>query len=125
MKSVTSPEAPAAVGPYSHGILSGGLLFTSGQIPIDPATGEIAGGGFEGQVRQALNNLDGVLRAAGTSRDRVIKVTVFLTDMGKFGRLNGIYAKFFGGHRPARSAIEVAALPKNVEVEIEAIAEVP
>ncbi|NOZ78614.1 MAG: RidA family protein [Acidobacteria bacterium] len=124
MKMVTSSEAPAAVGPYSHGVISGGLLFTSGQIPIDPGSGEIAGGGFEDQARQALENLDAVLRAAGSSRSRVIKVTVFLTDMGKFGRLNEIYGAFFGEHRPARSALQVAALPKNVEIEVEAIAEV-
>lgn len=124
MKMVTSSEAPAAVGPYSHGVVSGSLLFTSGQIPIDPGSGEVAAGGFEGQARQALRNLDAVLRAAGSSRDRVIKVTVFLADMGKFGRLNEIYGAFFGDHRPARSALEVAALPKNVEIEVEAIAEV-
>ncbi len=124
MNIVTSRTAPAAIGPYSQGIVSGNLLFTSGQIPVDPATGEIAEGGFEGQVRQVLENLDNVLRAAGTSRSRVVKVTVYLTDMGHFGRLNEVYGDFFGAHRPARSVIEVSHLPKHVGVEIEAVAEV-
>ncbi len=125
MDTVSTPEAPAAVGPYSQAVVSGGFVFTSGQIPLDPETGEVAGGGFEGQVRRALANLDAVLRAAGSDRSRVVKVMVFLTDMGRFGVFNGLYEEFFGSHRPARSVVEVGALPKGVDVELEAVAELP
>ncbi len=124
MKTVSTDRAPAAVGPYSQGTLNGGLLFTSGQIPLDPTTGRLVEGGFAAQVRQALANLDAVLRAAGTDRTRVLKVTVFLTDLGRFGELNEVYAEFFGPARPARSAVQVARLPLDAEVEIEAVAEV-
>ncbi len=125
MKTVNTPEAPAAVGPYSQAVTSGGFVFTSGQIPLDPADGEPVPGGFEAEVRRALENLDAVLRAAGTHRSRVVKVTVFLTDMGRFGVFNGVYEEFFGPHRPARSVVEVAALPRGARVELEAVAEVP
>ncbi len=124
MKAVSSDAAPAAVGPYSQGVIAGGLLFTSGQIPLDPETGQVAAGDFQDRVKRALANLDAVLTAAGTGRDRVVKVTVFVTDMGRFGELNAVYADFFGNHRPARSVVQVAALPKGVDVEIEAVAEV-
>ncbi len=124
MKTVNTPEAPAAVGPYSQAVTSGGFVFTSGQIPLEPETGELVAGGFEAEVRRALENLDAVLRAAGTHRSRVVKVTVFLTDMGRFGVFNGLYEEFFGPHRPARSVVEVAALPRGARVELEAVAEV-
>jgi len=124
MKSVTTTESPPAIGPYSQGIVVGNLLFTSGQIPLDPVTGEIVPGGFDVQVRRALKNLDGILRAAGTSRERVVKVTVFLAEMQRFTALNEIYSEFFKGHHPARSVVEVSALPKGVDLEIEAVAEV-
>ncbi len=124
MRLVSTDEAPAAVGPYSQGVVAGGLVFVSGQIPFDPATGELVGGSFEEQVWRVLENVDAVLRAAGSARDRVLKVTVFLTDMGRFGELNRVYESFFAGHRPARAVVEVSALPKGVAVEMEAVAEV-
>ncbi len=124
MRLVSTDEAPAAVGPYSQGVVAGGLVFVSGQIPLDPATGELVEGPFAEQVRRVLENVDAVLRAAGSARDRVLKVTVFLTDMGRFGELNRVYESFFAGHRPARAVVEVSALPKGVAVEMEAVAEV-
>lgn len=124
MRSVTTDGAPAAIGPYSQGVTSGGLLFTSGQIPLDPATGAPEPGDFRTQVRRVLANLDAVLAAAGSGRDRVLKVTVFLADMERFAELNEEYAAFFGGHRPARSVVQVARLPKDAAVEIELVAEV-
>lgn len=125
MDTVSTPSAPAAVGPYSQAVSSGGFVFTSGQIPLDPETGAMVEGDFGARVRRVLENLDAVLRAAGTDRSRVVKVTVFLTDMQRFGELNGLYAEFFGDHRPARSVIEVSALPKGADVELEAVAEIP
>lgn len=119
---VATPAAPAAVGPYSQGMVAGGLVFVSGQIPLDPATGELAGATFEARVRRVLDNVDAVLRAAGSDRSRVVKVTVYLTDMALFARLNTVYAEFFGEHRPARAAIQVGALPRGADVEIEAVA---
>lgn len=124
MKLVSTNQAPAAVGPYSQGVVAGGLVFVSGQIPLDPATGDLVEGSFEDQVRQVLENLDAVLQAAGSARHRVLKVTVFLTDMNRFAELNRVYESFFSGHRPARAVVEVAALPKGVAVEMEAVAEV-
>lgn len=124
MRAVKTDQAPAAIGPYSQGVTSGGFLFTSGQIPMDPASGEMVEGGFRARVRRVLANLDAVLAAAGSSRERVVKVTVFVTDMGLFGELNEEYAAFFGEHRPARSVVEVAGLPKDAPVEIELVAEV-
>ena len=124
MKTVTTTESPPAIGPYSQGVVIGNLLFTSGQIPLDPVTGEIVPGGFDAQVRRALKNLDAVLCAAGTSRERVVKVTVFLSDMRRFTAFNEIYSEFFRGHQPARSVVEISALPKGVDLEIEAVAEV-
>jgi len=125
MKTVSTDSAPAAVGPYSQATVSGSVLFTSGQIPLDPATGRLVAGGFREQVRQALANLEAVLEAAGTDRSRVLKVTVFLTDLERFGELNEVYAEYFGTARPARSAVQVARLPLDAQVEIEAVAEVP
>lgn len=124
MRTVSTEGAPTAVGPYSQGVVGAGLVFTSGQIPLDPATGRLVEGGFGAQVRRALANLDAVLRAGGSDRTRVLKVTVFLTDMERFGELNEAYEEFFGAACPARSAVQVGRLPLDAQVEIEAVAEV-
>jgi 2-iminobutanoate/2-iminopropanoate deaminase len=124
MKTIVSTDkAPAAIGPYSQGIKVGNLLFTSGQIPLDPATGAFPEG-IQAQARQSLSNVKAILAEAGVSMDRVIKTTVFLKDMNDFAAMNEVYATFFTeGNYPARSAVEVARLPKDALVEIEAIAE--
>ncbi|AGY56591.1 RidA family protein [Gloeobacter kilaueensis] len=109
-------------GPYSQSVLFGDLVFTAGQIPVIPTTGEIVAGGIEEQAAQAFTNLQAVLNAAGTDFDRVLKVTVFLTDMDDFAGLNRVYQSFFTEHLPARSCVAVAALPRGVKVEVEAIA---
>ncbi|MBO4297586.1 MAG: RidA family protein [Clostridia bacterium] len=120
---VATKKAPAAIGPYSQGIAIDGLVFTSGQLGLDPATGDFAPGGVEAQTRQSLANIRAVLEEAGTGMDRVVKTTVFLKDMNDFAAMNKVYAEFFGeGGCPARSAVEVAKLPKGGLVEIEAIA---
>ena len=121
-KMVQTPEAPAALGPYSQAVVVGEWVFASGQIPIDPATGELIDGGITEQTDRVLKNLAAVLQEAGLSLDRVVKTTVYLTDMGTFGEMNEMYAKHFGDHRPARATVQVAALPKNVGVEIDVIA---
>ena len=121
-KMVQTPEAPAALGPYSQAVVAGEWVFASGQIPIDPATGELIDGGITEQTDRVLKNLAAVLHEAGLSLDRVVKTTVYLTDMGTFGEMNEMYAKHFGDHRPARATVQVAALPKNVGVEIDVIA---
>lgn len=124
MKTVISTDkAPGAIGPYSQAIKVGNLLFASGQIPLDPATGAFPEG-IEAQTKQSLTNVKNILEAAGTSLDKVIKTTVFLSDMNNFAAMNGVYATFFSeGSYPARSAVEVARLPKDAMVEIEVIAE--
>lgn len=122
MKTVSTPKAPAAIGPYSQAKISGGLVFVSGQIPVDPATGSVAEGGIAAQCHQAIQNALAVLEAAGSSAQQVIKTTCFLTDLSDFGTFNEIYAQYFPG-RPARSCVQVAALPKGVCVELEAVAE--
>jgi 2-iminobutanoate/2-iminopropanoate deaminase len=119
---IATRNAPAAVGPYSQGIRANGLIFTAGQLGIDPATGNFVGGGVEAQARQALTNLQAVLEAAGSSLSRAVKVTVFMQDMNDFKAVNGVYAQFFTQDPPARSAVQVAALPLGGLVEIEAIA---
>jgi len=121
-KVIATDKAPAAIGPYSQAIEIGNLVFTSGQIPVDPATGEIQEG-VEAQAEQAFTNVKELLAAAGTSIENVIKTTVFIKDMNDFGKINEIYAKYFAGSYPARSCVEVARLPKDVLIEIEAIAE--
>lgn len=122
MKQVISTDkAPAAIGPYSQAIEVNGMIYTSGIIPVIPSTGEIPSGSEE-QARQALTNLSNLLEAAGTSMDRVIKTTVFIKEMNDFGAINEIYQTFFEGDYPARSCVEVARLPKDVMIEIEAIA---
>ena len=124
MKNIVfTKNAPSAIGPYSQGIDAGGLVFTSGQLGLDPATGDFAPGGIEAQTRQSLSNVKAVLEAAGSGLDKVVKTTVFLKDMNDFAAMNKVYAEFFGeGGCPARSAVEVARLPKDGLVEIEAVA---
>jgi 2-iminobutanoate/2-iminopropanoate deaminase len=119
-----SDKAPKAVGPYSQGTKLGNLIFTAGQIPIDPANGEIVGANAEEQTRQVLTNLRNVLAAGGASFDNVLKTTVFLVDLQDFAAMNKVYAEFFAAPFPARSTIQVAALPKGAKVEIEAVASV-
>ncbi len=124
-KCIKTDKAPAAIGPYSQGVQVGNLVYVSGQIPIDPATGAFAGDDVVTQTRQVLTNVSEVLAAAGTSMDKVVKTTVLLQNMGDFAAMNEVYASFFTGEiLPARAAFEVAALPKGALVEIEAIAEV-
>ncbi len=119
---IIAPEAPAAIGPYSVAVRAGEFIFTAGQIGLDPESGQIVPGGVEAETRQALTNLRHVLEAAGSGLERVVKTTVFLRDMDDFGRMNAVYAEFFTENFPARSAVQAAALPKGVAVEIEAIA---
>lgn len=122
-KAISTDRAPAAIGPYSQAVEAGNLVFASGAIPVNPATGEVVERVIEAQARQAFENLKAVLEAAGCTLEDVVKTTVFLDDMGNFGAVNEIYASYFsGGVLPARSAVQVAALPKNVMVEVEAIA---
>jgi len=122
LTSFTTDAAPAAIGPYSQAVAAGDLVFVSGQIPLDPATGQLVAGSFASQAERVLANLDAVLAAAGSGRDRVAKVTVFLTDLARFGELNEIYARFFVGQLPARAVVQVAGLPRGAEIEIEAVA---
>jgi 2-iminobutanoate/2-iminopropanoate deaminase len=119
---IATTEAPAAVGPYSQGIITDHLVFTAGQIPINPATGTIEVTTIEDQTRQVLRNVDAVLRAAGSGLHKVIKMTVFMTNLGDFKAMNGVYAEFFPTDPPARSAVQVVALPLGVQIEMEAIA---
>jgi len=121
-KQVQTDKAPKAIGPYSQGIVANGFVFCSGQIPIDPATGELNTGSIEDQTRLVLKNLGAVLDAAGSSYDEVVKCTVFLQDMDDFAKMNAVYAEFFKAPSPARAAVQVARLPRDVKVEIEAIA---
>lgn len=124
LTSVHTDHAPAAIGPYSQAMVSDGWVFCSGQIPIDPTTGELIDGDVAEQTHQVLKNLAQVLQAAGSSMDSVVKTTVFLSDMNTFAEMNGVYAEHFGDHRPARAAVQAAALPKFVDVEIECVARV-
>jgi 2-iminobutanoate/2-iminopropanoate deaminase len=122
VETIQTDAAPKAIGPYSQAVAAGGWVFASGQIPLDPATGEMVGGPFAAQAERALDNLGGVLRAAACDRSGVVKVTVYLTDMARFAEFNEIYAAFFGGHRPARAVIGAASLPRGAQVEVEALA---
>ena len=122
MKHIQTSNAPAAIGPYSQAIVTGNLVFTSGQIPLDPATGEVVAGAIEEQTKRLCENLKAVLESAGTSLQNVVKTTCFLADMRDFAAFNAVYATYFT-EKPARSCIAVKTLPKNVLAEIEAIAE--
>ena len=124
MKTISTANAPAAIGPYAQGNIAGGLLFASGQIPLDPETGEIVGSTIEEQTAQVMKNVAAILVAAGTDFDHVVKTTCFLNDMNDFAAFNAEYAKSFGEVRPARSAVAVEKLPKGALVEVEVIAEV-
>lgn len=123
MKVVYTDKAPAAIGPYSQAIILNGVLFTSGQIPVDPATGEINGDTIEAQAEQVMKNLGEVLKEAGSSFEKAVKTTCFLADMGDFAKFNEVYAKYFV-NKPARSCVAVKTLPKNVLCEVEVIAAV-
>lgn len=122
METVVAPKAPEAVGPYCHGIKHGDLLFTSGQIALDPNTGALIEGDVQDETRQVLDNLEAILNAAGTTKDKVIKVTVFISDMDDFAMINEVYAAFFAPHTPARACVQVARLPLDVKVEMEMVA---
>ena len=124
MRTIDTPTAPAAIGPYSQARITGNLLFTAGQIPLVPGSMELVAGPIEAQTEQVLKNLSAVLAAAGTSWDRVVKTTVFLTDLADFAAFNAVYEAALGGAKPARSTIQVAALPRGARVEIELVAEV-
>ena len=123
MKEISTKKAPAAIGPYSQAIQVGGLVYTSGQLPINPETGAFVPGGIKEQTRQSLSNVKAVLEEAGTAMNRVVKTTVFLADMGDFADMNSVYAEFFSTPYPARSAVAVKTLPKGALVEIEVVAE--
>lgn len=120
---IATPHAPKAIGPYSQATVVNGLIFSAGQVALDPATTELVPGGVKEQTERSLQNLAAVLAAAGSALQKVVKTTVFLVDMGDFAAMNEVYAKHFGDHRPARSTVAVAALPKGARVEIEVIAE--
>ncbi len=119
---IHTDRAPAAIGPYSQAIRAGDLVYTAGQIALDPQTGALAEGGIEAETRQVLSNLQAVLAAAGSGLDRVVKTTVFMADLGEFTHMNAIYGEAFGQNRPARSTVQVAALPRGARVEIECVA---
>jgi len=120
---IFTERAPQAIGPYSQAIRAGGFVYTAGQVGFDPASGQLVEGGIEGQTRQALGNIKAILEAAGTSLDRVVKTTVFMADLSQFSAMNAVYTGFFPSNPPARSTFQVAALPRNALIEIEAIAE--
>jgi len=123
MKSaVSAADAPKAIGPYSHAVRTGQLLFVSGQVPIDPATGELVDGDITVQTARVMNNLDAVLKAGGLSFKDVVRTTIFLADMADFAAVNSVYGTFFSEPYPARATVQVARLPKNARVEIDAIA---
>lgn len=122
-KVISTPKAPAAIGPYSQAIQVGNLIYTSGQIPIDPATGQLVEGGIKEQTHQSLSNIQAILQEAGLTMASVVKTTVFMADMADFAEMNSVYAEFFTEPYPARSAVAVKTLPKNALVEIEVVAE--
>lgn len=122
VKTIATDRAPEAIGPYSQAVSTGEVMYLSGQVALDPASGELAGGTIEEQTARALENLGAVLAAAGSGFDRVLKTTVYLIDMKEFAAMNAVYARYFGDSRPARATVEVSRLPKNARVEIDAIA---
>jgi 2-iminobutanoate/2-iminopropanoate deaminase len=119
---IATDQAPRAIGPYSQAIRSGNLVFASGQIPIDPATGEFVSGGIAEQTEQVMRNISAVLEAAGTGLDQIVKTTVFLADMGDFAAMNEVYGRYFSENPPARATVQAARLPRDAKVEIEAVA---
>jgi len=123
-QAISTAQAPAAIGPYSQAIRSGNLIFVSGQIPLDPGTGQLVEGDAAVQTERVLRNLAAILEAAGSSLAQVLKTTVYLTDLGDFGKMNEVSARFFGDRPPARATVEVGRLPRDVSVEIELVAEV-
>ena len=124
-ETVSTTGAPRAIGPYSQGIKANGFLFTAGQVGFDPESGELVDGGIAEQTHRVLQNLRAILRAGGTDLTQVVKTTVFLVDVADFSLMNEVYAEFFGDHRPARSTVAVASLPRGARVEIEAVAVLP
>lgn len=122
MQRIHTDAAPAAIGPYSQGIVVGNLLYTAGQIGLDPKTGELVGPDIQAQTERVLENLRAILEAAGATPRHVVKTTVYLTDMAEFGQMNEVYGRYFEEHKPARSTVQVAALPKGAKVEIEVVA---
>ncbi len=122
MQSIATDKAPAAIGPYSQAVVAGGLLFCSGQIPLDPASGELIVGTVEQETERVMENLRGVLEAAGTDFDHLVKTTIYLTDMSDFAAVNQVYGQYFASDKPARATVAVAALPRGARVEIEAVA---
>ena len=124
-KTISTDKAPKALGPYSAGVSTGCMVYTAGQVGIDPAIGKIVEGGIQAQTRQAFKNLQAILEAAGSSLDQVVKTTVFMQDLGEFALMNEVYATFFTGQFPARSTFAVVALPAGAAVEIEAVAMLP
>jgi 2-iminobutanoate/2-iminopropanoate deaminase len=125
LKTVHTPNAPAAIGPYSQGVIANGVLYTAGQIALDPATGQVVPGDVVAQTERVMQNLAAVLEAAGASWQHVVRTTVYLHDMNDFPRVNDVYGKALGDARPARSTVQVAALPRGVLVEIDAIVALP
>ena len=121
-EAISAPDAPAAIGPYSQAIKSGSLLFLSGQIPLDPATGQLVPGGIEAQTRQVFTNIAAILTAAGATFDHVVSATVYVADMNDFAKVNEIYATYFNAPAPARATVQVARLPKDSLVEIQVVA---
>lgn len=124
IRIIQTPDAPAAIGPYSQAVVHGGLVYTAGQIALDPGSGEVLHGSVAEQTDRVLRSLDAILRASGASLSTVLKTTVFLRDMGDFAEMNEVYTRHFAGHRPARSTVQAARLPRDVAVEIEAVAAV-
>jgi 2-iminobutanoate/2-iminopropanoate deaminase len=123
IKTIQTAKAPQAIGPYSQAVVAGNMVFTAGQIPLDPETMELVGGNdVAAQTERVLENVKAILEAAGASLQSVVKTTVFLADMNDFAAMNAVYARYFGDHRPARSTVQAAGLPKNVKVEIDTIA---
>lgn len=119
---VATERAPKAIGPYSQAVKTKDLIFVSGQLPIDPSTGEVVTGDIQDQTRQAMQNLGAILAAAGSSYDRIVKTTLYIADMDQFGTINDVYAGFFTGQPPARACVEVGRLPRDVGIEVEAVA---
>ena len=122
MKTIATEGAPKAIGPYSQAIAEGGFLFTSGQIPLDPSTGELVPGDIQSAVERVFDNIEAILSASGLTLDDVVKTTVYLLRMSEFGPMNAVYARRFGNHRPARSTVAVTELPKGASVEIDVVA---